>query len=102
MDGKGMTIKFSYDGSRIEIGGEKGSVLIWDIKNNCLLYDIKAHDGKWRLTAPAECGQRRQGPAVGLSSGHGRKGAWHTAKISIPAVVTGQAGVGAEVQLSRV
>ncbi|KAJ9517002.1 hypothetical protein QJQ45_027353 [Haematococcus lacustris] len=46
MDGKGMTIKFSFEGSRIEIGGEKGSVLIWDVLNNCLLYDIKAHDGK--------------------------------------------------------
>jgi hypothetical protein len=27
-------------------GGEKGSVLIWDIQRNCLLYDISAHDGK--------------------------------------------------------
>lgn len=29
-----------------QVGGEKGSVLIWDVSRNCLLYDIPAHDGK--------------------------------------------------------
>ncbi|GFR49848.1 hypothetical protein Agub_g11948 [Astrephomene gubernaculifera] len=46
MDGKGMTIKFSFDGTRLLVGGEKGAVLIWDVARNCLLYDIPAHDGK--------------------------------------------------------
>ncbi|KXZ50265.1 hypothetical protein GPECTOR_17g904 [Gonium pectorale] len=46
MDGKGLTIKFSFDGTRLLVGGEKGAVLIWDVARNCLLYDIPAHDGK--------------------------------------------------------
>ncbi|EFJ51236.1 hypothetical protein VOLCADRAFT_88109 [Volvox carteri f. nagariensis] len=46
MDGKGLTIKFSFDGTRLLVGGEKGGVLIWDVARNCLLYDIPAHDGK--------------------------------------------------------
>ncbi|GIL81855.1 hypothetical protein Vretimale_1435 [Volvox reticuliferus] len=46
MDGKGLTIKFSFDGTRLLVGGEKGGVLIWDVSRNCLLYDIPAHDGK--------------------------------------------------------
>ncbi|GIL43770.1 hypothetical protein Vafri_1390 [Volvox africanus] len=46
MDGKGLTIKFSFDATRLLVGGEKGGVLIWDVSRNCLLYDIPAHDGK--------------------------------------------------------
>ncbi|KAG2499706.1 hypothetical protein HYH03_002641 [Edaphochlamys debaryana] len=46
MDGKGLTIKFSFDGTKLLVGGEKGAVLIWDVARNCLLYDISAHDGK--------------------------------------------------------
>ena len=29
----------------LQIGGEKGNILIWSMESNCLLYDIEAHVG---------------------------------------------------------
>ena len=29
----------------LQIGGDKGNILIWDMEHNCLLYDIDAHNG---------------------------------------------------------
>ncbi|KAG1679114.1 hypothetical protein FOA52_000469 [Chlamydomonas sp. UWO 241] len=46
LDGQALTVKFSFDGSRVQLGGEKGDILIWDVARNCLLYDIKAHVGR--------------------------------------------------------
>ncbi|MEW5305080.1 MAG: hypothetical protein WDW36_007644 [Sanguina aurantia] len=46
MEGKGTTIKFSFDGTRVQVGGENGSVLVWDVQQDCLLFDIPAHEGK--------------------------------------------------------
>ncbi|GAX75027.1 hypothetical protein CEUSTIGMA_g2473.t1 [Chlamydomonas eustigma] len=46
LDGKGLTVKYSFDGTRVQIGGEKGNILIWSIERNCLLFDIQAHTGK--------------------------------------------------------
>jgi WD40 repeat protein len=53
LDGQGLTIKFSFDGTRVQIGGDKGQVLIWDIERDCLLYHIAAHVGKVRHPARA-------------------------------------------------
>eukprot|EP00798_Chlamydomonas_sp_ICE-L_P018924 gene18924-25488_t len=45
LDGRGMTMKFSFDGTRIQIGGSNGSILVWSVSHNCLIYEIKAHEG---------------------------------------------------------
>lgn len=29
-----------------QVGGENGSVLVWDVQQDCLLFDIPAHEGK--------------------------------------------------------
>ncbi len=46
LDGRGLTAKYSFDGTRIQIGGEKGNILVWSIEKACLLYEIQAHNGK--------------------------------------------------------
>ncbi len=46
LDGLGLTAKFSFDGTRVLIGGEKGNILIWSVDQSCLLFEIQAHDGK--------------------------------------------------------
>ncbi len=46
LDGRGLTVKYSFDGTRVQIGGEKGNILVWSIEKGCLLFDIQAHNGK--------------------------------------------------------
>ena len=43
LDGQGLTAKFSFDSTRLQIGGSKGNILVWCMNRQCLLYDIQVY-----------------------------------------------------------